>query len=365
MWQQRNSGVPVLERSESTLVNRVDWEAIRLFLEVARRGSFRAASDALGVSINTVRRQVDELERQLAVKLLTRHVDGVRTTSEGEHILDAARGMEAASFGIMRARDGALPTLSGEVKLAVTEGLGTFWVAPRLVEFQRAYPRLVVNLMCAMQSADVLRLEADVAIQLIKPTTPDMKVVKLGRLHSMLFAARSYIETYGIPKNIPDMVNHRVVLQLAEQTRTRKLFDDVFAGIPWSGFVSMINNTSTAHSWAIAKGAGIGCVPTYIHAIGGTFVPVDLDVHFPFDIWLTYHPDAGRIPRVRRMIEWVIEAFDPRKFPWFRDEFIHPNDLMKHYNGEPLVNLFEGFVHAGETNASSVNKPRRRTAGGR
>jgi DNA-binding transcriptional LysR family regulator len=364
MWQQRNSGVPELERSESSPAGRVDWEAIRLFLEVARRGSFRAASDALVVSINTVRRQIDELERQLAVKLLTRHVDGVRTTSEGEHILDAARRMEAASFGVVRARDGALPALSGEVKVAVTEGLGTFWVAPRLVEFQRTHPRIVVNLMCAMQSADVLRLEADVAIQLIKPTNPDVKVVKLGRLHSMLFASRSYIETYGVPKSVQDMVNHRVVLQLAEQTKTRKLFDDVFAGVPWSGFVSMVNNTSTAHSWAIAKGAGIGCVPTYIHAIGGRFVPIDLDVHFPFDIWLTYHPDAGRIPRVRRMIEWIIDAFDPRKFPWFRDEFIHPNELMKQYEGEALVNLFEGFVHADEALSLSVERHRRGGAGG-
>jgi DNA-binding transcriptional LysR family regulator len=364
MWQQRDSGVPVLERLQSSLANRIDWEAIRLFLEVARRGSFRAAADALGLSINTVRRQIDELERQLTVKLLTRHVDGVRTTAEGEHILDAARRMEVASFGIVRARDSAVPALAGEVKLGVTEGLGTFWVAPRLVEFQRAHPRLAVNLMCAMESADVLRLEADVAIQLIKPTNPDLKMVKLGRLHSMAFAARSYLDTYGTPTAVPDLANHRLVLQFAEQTQTRELLDKLLPGIPWSGSVSMINNTSTAHSWAIAKGAGIGWVPTYIHAIGGRFVPIDLDAHFPFDIWLTYHPDSGRIPRVRRMIEWMIEAFDPKKFPWFRDEFIHPNDLMKHYQGEPLVNLFEGFVHAEEAVAVSPHKHRRRSAGG-
>src|SRR3984893_10518983 len=184
MWQQRNSGVPILERQESTPANQTaDWEAIRLFLEVARRGSFRAAADALGVSINTLRRQIDGLEQQLAVKLLTRHVDGVRTTTEGEHILDAAKRMENASFGIVRARDRTLPALAGEVKLAVTEGLGTFWVAPRLVEFLRADPGIIVNLMCTMTSDHGMRLQADVAIQLIKPTSPDMKVVPLGRLH--------------------------------------------------------------------------------------------------------------------------------------------------------------------------------------
>src|SRR5215470_6509540 len=127
MWQQRNSGVPNLERQESPAGPAADWEAIRLFLEVARRGSFRAAADVLGVSINTLRRQIEELEQQLKVKLLTRHVDGVRTTIEGEYILDAAKRMETASFGIVRARD--LSAEAGEVKLAVTEGLGTFWVA--------------------------------------------------------------------------------------------------------------------------------------------------------------------------------------------------------------------------------------------
>jgi DNA-binding transcriptional LysR family regulator len=87
-----------------------------------------------------VRRRIAELEHHLGVTLLTRHVDGVRITAEGEEILSAARKMENASFGLIRARDRSAPAISGEVKLAVTEGLGTFWLAPRLVEFQRANP---------------------------------------------------------------------------------------------------------------------------------------------------------------------------------------------------------------------------------
>lgn len=344
----RDSGVPFLEHQNlaTDAAPVPDWEAVRLFLEVARRRSFRAAADSLGTSPNVLRRRVSALEHQLKMKLLTRHVDGVRTTAEGDQILHAAQQMEIASFALMRSRKGIIPEFSGEVKLAVTEGLGAFWIAPRLVEFQRAHPGLLIELMCAMQSADVLRLEADVAIQLTKPANPDLKVVKLGRLHSMPFAGKSYAEIYGIPRSIDQMRRHRFVLQLAEQTETRRLFTQLFPDIPWVGFVSMITNTSTAHSWAIAKGAGIGWVPTYIHAIGGRFIPVDVDARFPFEIWLTYHADVGRIPRVRRLIDWIVSSFDPRKFPWFRDEFIHPKDLPASYHGEPLCNLFEGFVHA-------------------
>src|SRR5262249_51345872 len=86
--------------------------------------------------------------------------------------------------------------------------------------------------------------------------------------------------------------------------------------------------------------------PTYVHAIGGRMVPLELDMRFAFEIWLTYHPDAARIARVRRMIDWIVDSFDPRKFPWFRDAFIHPKDLPKEYRGAPMINLFEGFLGA-------------------
>jgi len=338
-------GVPSGEHAAATApADAPDWEAIRLFLAVARHGSFRSAAEHLGLSINLLRRRVSELEGALGVPILTRHVDGVRTTPEGDQILAAAKKMEDASFELIRSRDRAAPALSGEVRLAVTEGLGTFWLAPRLVEFQRSNPQLVVNLHCAMRSADVLRLEADVAVQLTKPTTPDLKVVKLGRLHSMPFAGRPYVQTYGIPKTFEDLAKHRVVLQIADQTETERLYAQALAGREDPHVVKFRTNVSSAHVWAISKGAGIGWLPTYIHAISRRMVPLDLGLCFPFDIWLTYHPDAARIPRVRRLIDWTIAAFDPKKFPWFRDEFIHPDDLAKAYRGGPLVNLFEGFV---------------------
>src|ERR1700680_3861328 len=82
-----------------------DWEAVRVSLEVVRKGSFRAAAEYLRMSVNAVRRRVDELEQALGVTLLTRHVDGVRITAEGEKVFAAAARMESASFGLLQARD--------------------------------------------------------------------------------------------------------------------------------------------------------------------------------------------------------------------------------------------------------------------
>ena len=321
-----------------------NWDLVRIFLEVARTGSFRAAAEQLNMSANFLSKRISALENAYKTTLMTRHVDGLRLTPEGKQVMEAARRMEEASFGLDRALSQTTSALTGEVRLAVTEGLGTFWLAPRLVEFQRVYSGLLVDLKCEMRSADVLRLEADVAVQLEEPANPDLKRIKIGRLHIMPFVSPSYVEIYGMPTDLDDLQqNHRMVIQDAEQTRGKEMYDR-HAVREQLGFVAMRNNVSSAHVWAVSKGAGIGWLPTYIPAVAGPLIPLDLDLKFPLDIWLTYHPDAKRIPRVQQLIEWTIQAFDGRKYPWFRDEFVHPNDLQKSYKGEPLVNLFAGFV---------------------
>jgi DNA-binding transcriptional LysR family regulator len=266
----------------------------------------------------------------------------VRITAEGEKVFAVASRMETASFDLLQARDQTNPNISGEVRLAVTEGLGTFWIAPRLVEFQRANPNLLIDVNCAMKSADVLRLEADVAIQITRPTALDLRMVKLGRLHLIPFASPNYLETFGRPKTVEDLVRHRILVQSDDNVQWRDLYDKLFPGISPTAIVALRTNVSSAHYWSIAKGAGIGLLPTYAQWIGAPIVPLDLDIHETVDIWLTYHPDVKRIPRVSRLIEWTIQAFSPQKYPWFRDEFIHSNELKDVYRHEPLATMFTG-----------------------
>lgn len=325
-------GVPGQERGvRASLLSSIDWEELHVFAQVAADGSFRAAADRLGVAVNKLRRQVTNLEAHLGHSLLTRHVDGVRPTAEGFEVIRIAREMERAAVMLERIQLGEAAEVSGTVQVAVTEGLGAFWLAPRLVEFQRAYPSTLVELVCAMESADVLRLQADLAIQIADPAQLDVKRLKLGRLHTMPFASRSYVDLFGLPARLSDVPGrHRLVLQVAEQTQAEDALAHLLPGVPPVGLVAFRSNTASACLWAIATGAGIGFAPTYIPVIGGKLIPVDCDgIRFSFDIWLTFHPAVGDLPRVRRLIDWLVDAFDPQRFPWFRDEFIHPQDLAK------------------------------------
>jgi DNA-binding transcriptional LysR family regulator len=340
-------GVPLEERRQVALNSLKDWDAARVFLEVARCGSFRSAADKLGLSINAVRRRVGDFERQTGATMFIRDVHGARLTEEGVHVVAAVERMEAAAFDLLRASVSATNELSGEIRVAVTEGLGTFWIAPRLVDFQRSYPNILIDLHCAMRCADVSRHEADIAIQLSRPAVLDVKQVRLGRMHLMFFASQHYLDTYGMPKTADELVKHRLVMQLSDEVMAKDAFASLFPGYSERDLVVMKTNVSSANYWAVANGAGIGVFPTYAQALGGKMIPLDIDTRWSLDIWLSYHPGSGRIPRVRHMIDWLIEAFNPAKYPWFGDEFLHPRELEAVNMGEPLTHLFGGFPTEG------------------
>jgi len=104
-----------------------------------------------------------------------------------------------------------------------------------------------------MRSAEVLRHEADIAIQLSMPTTLDVNVVKLGKLHVMFYASRKYIDIYGMPGSYAELKKHRIAIHFADQTAAKEIFDTWFPDTQQQDLLLMRNNVSSANYWAIAK----------------------------------------------------------------------------------------------------------------
>jgi DNA-binding transcriptional LysR family regulator len=217
--------------------------------------------------------------------------------------------------------------------------MGTCWILPQLIEFQRANPKLVVNLRCAQKPADLLRLEADLSIQLERPKAADLKIVKLGRLHMMFFAARSYLDAYGYPASTADFANHRFVVQSDDERQWQQDYEKFLPGISPAGLVTFRNNVSSANFLSVINGAGIGILPTYVQAIGADLVPLSFGATLEYDVWLVYRSDVKRAARIQKTIDWIIRCYDPRRFPWFRDEFIHPDRFPEIYKGRPLESM--------------------------
>src|SRR5882757_7438588 len=71
----------------------VSLVALRVFREVAERGTFTAAATALGYTQSAVSRQIASIERAAQTQLLERRRDGVRLTAAGQLVLRNAAGV--------------------------------------------------------------------------------------------------------------------------------------------------------------------------------------------------------------------------------------------------------------------------------
>lgn len=315
-----------MQQSNPFDVNHMSWDDVRLFLVCARKRSFRAAAAELNVTSSTVVRRMERFEQSLGLHVFDRLPSGISLTREGQQVMKAAEQFEAGAIELQRSVDALDSNNRGKVRISIMDGLGTFWVMPRLVEFQRANPLLQIDLQCAGECADVLRLEADIAVQFTKPENPDLMCTRLGALHLYPFASQKYLSLFGIPEKREDMLAHRLVDQAAPQL-DKGAWPALLGIESTEDIVGIRTNSSAAHFYAIEKGAGIGGLPTYAKALGATVEPIDIGLRHSLEIWMTFHPSARKVPRIATVIEWVRGCFDGRRFPWFRDEFIHPNKL--------------------------------------
>lgn len=338
--QKLNKVMPIAASLHENTVRRFNWDDVHLFVLVADVGSLRAAAAAIAMSVNAVRRRIQHLEYQLDAKLFIRRPTGVELTADGRKVytvgmemLQQAQMLGQLSFGEGRG-------MSGLVRIGVTEGLGTFWVVPRLVDFRRDHPQIKIDLRCEMRVPDVSRLESDIAIQLERPRDPDLIVTKLGTLHLVLFASKDYIAEHGMPSSTEDLHKYQFVELVADQIPSELLQEHV-RNDPQYRFVSICTNTSSAHAFAIARGAGIGALPTYARALTKRIKPIDTNFHLKRDIWLVYHSEAAKLKRVQAAISWLKDSFSPLRYPWFRDEFVHPLELEESIG---TGTLFEGFI---------------------
>jgi DNA-binding transcriptional LysR family regulator len=292
-----------------------DWGDVQFFLAVARSGSFSEAGRLLGTNQSTVGRRIQELERRLGAKLFDRHSRGMRLSPAGKLIFSQAADMEASAAGIERQLAGADSEMHGVVRISLTEGLATLWLPPKLVEFQREHPHIMIETLVKDRVVDLGMREADIAIRFARPTEPKLVARKVGTMELFLFATEQYIRVFGAPETIDDLYRHRLVDHTALHLNP--------GWAPWSDLVARHNaivyrsNSSASVVSAVQIGMGIGLLPLYVEELDSRFVRLPVDPKCSADIWLVSHEETNKGARIRAVIDHIALLFEQDRARWF------------------------------------------------
>src|SRR5262249_38390741 len=287
MQQLLHRGAAMMQHRTEEILD-ASWDDLKSFLACARCKSFRNAAEELQVTSTTLMRRIDRLEERIGCRLFLRDQSGLTISEEGLAMIADLTEMERHAFNIFRSASRASRTSAGTVRVAVTEWPGKFWSQARRIDFHKTYRKITVDLRCAMEQADVARLETDIAIQFERPTNPDLIVARLGRLHIYPFVSEGYRKLFGMPASLAELKHHRIIKQSAPQ-----LDDTAYARIlgltSLEGVVGIKTNSSIGVLYAIERGAGVGFLPTASVALGAPLIPVDMGVSHHTDLWITYH----------------------------------------------------------------------------
>lgn len=147
---------------------------LRVFREVAERGTLTAAANALGYTQSAVSRQIAALEHATGATLLDRGRDGVRLTSAGHVVLRRAVTVLGELDATARELAG-LPADGGTVRLGWFASAGAVLVPRALAALRRTHPAITVTSREGSTPALVRSLRAGTLDLAVLASTPPFR----------------------------------------------------------------------------------------------------------------------------------------------------------------------------------------------
>src|ERR671933_1825248 len=145
----------------------LDVRRMRVLREVAVRGSFSGAAEALSFTQSAVSQQIAALEREAGTTLVQRSARGVRLTEAGEAVVRHAEAILARLAEAEAELEAIAGLRGGRLRLAAFESAAASLMPPAIAAFRAAHPGIELSLILAEpeDSAPLLKSgELDLAL---------------------------------------------------------------------------------------------------------------------------------------------------------------------------------------------------------
>jgi DNA-binding transcriptional LysR family regulator len=285
----------------------MEWDDLKHFLAVARRGSLSAAAKELKSSAATVGRRVGELERRLGARLFDRRPAGYFLTEDGEAIRVKAEQIESAIISVQRATLGRDLRPTGKVRVAASDDVATCVIAPNLHAFQTRCPDISLELIAQYDLVNLARFEADIAIRGVRPREKDLVARRVGSWDCALYAARSYAAEHDLKVGSVDFSKVDIITWTDGTAHLR--------GGPWfkeharSARVALKSNSRRVQHAACEAGLGLAILPCLIADKQRELVCVlPHEKVLSVELWLVVHRDLVRSARIRATMDFLAET---------------------------------------------------------
>jgi DNA-binding transcriptional LysR family regulator len=236
---------------------------LQLLREVARRGTIRAAAEAMSVTPSAVSQQLRILEQEAGVPLLEPHGRMVRLTDAGRMLVEHADTI-AESLSTAESELAARRTeITGVLRIAAFPTVARAILPGVMAGLSKEHPRLLLRDLEAAESLDALRLD-DVDLAVIDiyddQTSLDPAFEWLDVMNDQLYVARPGDGGPADPVMFEDLADEPWIMD----TETSSVYAAVVAHCRRAGYQPRVRSNCRDYSVIIAlveAGLGIAVLP--------------------------------------------------------------------------------------------------------
>jgi DNA-binding transcriptional LysR family regulator len=280
---------------------RDELSVLSAFLTVAEERSFTRAAKRLNISTSGLSHAIRRLEEQIGVRLLTRTTRSVSTTDAGEQLLAHLRPALTDIRGTLTTLSGLQTKPIGHVRLLCPRLAAKTVLAPKLGQFVRHYPDVVLEVTTDDSRVDLVAAGFDAAIHFGEYIAQDMVAVRVSPdIQHAIVAAPSYFESHPRPMSPRDLLHHRCInfRHRGESIYKWELDKgDESVAIAVSG--SLVLDDEDLVLQAALDGAGLALVAdnrATPHLADGALIRVMEDWTPPFPGFFLYYPHRKQQP---------------------------------------------------------------------
>ncbi|MFV3326878.1 LysR family transcriptional regulator [Pseudomonas sp. NY15372] len=273
----------------------ISWDDLRIIKAIEKGGSLVGAAATLGVNHSTVSRRLAALEALLGVALFDRRRARYVATTAGAELIVVAERMEQEVVSVTRRISSDTQGHDGDLRITTSDALLLDFLTPVIASFQRANPRIRIEVLVGNQPLNLTRGDSDIALRATLAPPENLFGRKVATIAWAVYGCNGDCAD-TMPD--PEALWAKQWVSFSHGLSGLKAFEFVRANVSEPRIVYRSDSVAGVAA-AIAAGIGIGLLP----CMHGDLVPelkrlspVQPEVYD--ELWVLTHPDMRKSDRV-------------------------------------------------------------------
>ncbi|QNN56569.1 LysR family transcriptional regulator [Diaphorobacter ruginosibacter] len=184
-----------------------DFNDMLYFAEILERGSFTAASKALGIPKSRLSRRISELERQLGARLLQRTTRKLSPTEVGEIYLRHCQSMRDEAVAAANAVEQVQAVPCGTVRVTCPPTLARTVLGELIPTYMKRCPQVRLEVRVLNRPVNLVEEGIDIALRVRKSLEDSGSLVikRLGEGRVRMVASPDLLVRQGTPHEPQDL----------------------------------------------------------------------------------------------------------------------------------------------------------------